>query len=80
MKSLLLIGACSGFFCGMAFSLIQEESWFVSTWHGALTAIIASLLLVWWDRAWKRHEHEMTDKPAADSLITASNTANTSKT
>jgi 4-amino-4-deoxy-L-arabinose transferase-like glycosyltransferase len=54
MKALLLIGGLLGFGIGLIFSWAQESSWPSCLWHACLAAYLASLLLRWWGRAWRK--------------------------
>lgn len=55
MKALLLIGGLLGFGIGLIFSWAQESSWPSCLWHACLAAYLASMLLRWWGRAWRRN-------------------------
>ena len=55
MKALLLIGGLLGFGIGLIFSWIQESPWPSCLWHACLAAYLASLLLRWWGRAWRKN-------------------------
>lgn len=55
MKSLLLIGGLLGFGIGLIFSWVQESAWPSCLWHACLAAYLASLLLRWWGRAWRKN-------------------------
>ncbi len=55
MKALLLIGGLLGFGIGLVFSWAQESAWPSCLWHACLAAYLASQLLRWWGRAWRRN-------------------------
>jgi hypothetical protein len=55
MKALLLFGGLLGFGIGLVFSWAQESPWPSCLWHACLAAYLASLLLRWWGRAWRRN-------------------------
>ena len=54
MKLLLLIGGLLGFGIGFLFSWVQDSSWPCCLWHACLAAYVASLLMRWWGRAWRK--------------------------
>ena len=54
MKSLMLIGALTGFLTGVAFSLSEGNSWATTLWHACAAAYAATLLMRWWGRAWRK--------------------------
>ena len=54
MKSLMLIGALTGFLIGAAFSLSQGNSLATTLWHASAAAYGASLLSRWWGHAWRK--------------------------
>jgi len=55
MKALLLIGGLLGFRIGLIFSWAQEGAWPICFWHACLAAYLASLLVRWWGRAWRKN-------------------------
>jgi hypothetical protein len=55
MKALLLMGGLLGFGIGLIFSWAQESAWPACLWHACLAAYLASLLLRWWGRAWRKN-------------------------
>jgi hypothetical protein len=70
MKALLLIGGIIGFGIGLSFSWIQESAWPSCLWHACLGAYLASLLLRWWGRAWRRNlEMALSDNQSQNSSI-----------
>jgi hypothetical protein len=80
MKSPLFIGGYLGFAFGIAFSVIQKESWLASIWHGALTAILASVLLPWIERAWRKHSEMLSADSTSNSLLSTSTQSKTPQT
>ena len=58
MKSLLLLGGLLGFLIGLAFSWAQQSPWPSSLWHACAAAYLASFVLRWWGRAWRRSLEE----------------------
>lgn len=59
MKFLLLIGGLSGFAIGLFFSWAQKSAWPTSLWHACVAAYLASLLMRWWGRAWRKNLEEV---------------------
>ena len=54
MKSLMLIGALSGFLIRLVFSMAREDSWPTTLWHACVAAYVGSLLMRWWGHAWRK--------------------------
>jgi hypothetical protein len=55
MKALLLIGGLLGFGIGLIFSWAQESAWPSCLWHASLAAYLASQMLRWWGRSWRKN-------------------------
>ena len=72
MKSLILIGALSGSFIGIAFSVSREDSGATTLWHACAAAYLGGLLMRGWGRAWRKSLAESIEErknaPATPSL------------
>lgn len=61
MKSLLMVGGILGFVSGGAISALREQPLLSCLGHGCVAALVAGLLLPWWNCAWG-----LTDDAASD--------------
>jgi hypothetical protein len=52
MKSLMILGAITGFVLGAASSLAGDSTAATSFWHASVTALVAGLLARWCGRMW----------------------------
>jgi hypothetical protein len=77
MKLLLLIGGLLGFGIGFLFSWAQESSWPDCLWHACLAAYLASLLMRWWGRAWRKGLEEALAEGPQRHPMTRLSTAST---
>lgn len=62
MKSLMLIGAITGFLIGTSVSLSQGDSWGTTLWHASAAAYLTGALLRWWGHAWRKNLAESLEK------------------
>jgi hypothetical protein len=80
MKFLLLIGGLLGFAIGLIFSWAQKSAWPTSLWHACVAAYLASLMMRWWGRAWRKNlEESLRERQSAGASENLSSSPAVSK-